>query len=259
MARRAWFLVAAAALLLTLVLLGEAAADEIGDGDARAASRVASPATHPRLSPTPPRRLDLGTSVQGRPIDAVRVGHFFGRRPILVVGCIHGNEPAGIAIARDLIHDGPPPAAFLWVIPVLNPDGLAAHTRQNARGVDLNRNFPYRWAPLSGIFYSGPHALSEPETRIVRRFILNRRPVISIWFHQHQDLVDRSGGRIAIELRYAHLTGMRLVRLPRYPGSATRWENHVMPGTTAFVVELPAGRLSAVRVERFSDAILQLI
>ena len=88
---------------------------------------------------------------------------------------------------------------------------------------------------------------------------MQRRPRITIWFHQHDDVVDESGGDVSIERRFARLAHMPLARLPRYPGSATGWENHAMPGTTAFVVELPAGRLSPAGVERFSDAILRLI
>jgi len=232
-------------------------ADEIGDGDA---ARVAAPSPTGSLVPLPPvRKVVLGSSVDGRPIVAFHIGSSKSGRPALVVGCIHGNEPAGIAIARDLVSDPTPTGESLWVMPVLNPDGLAAGSRQNARGVDLNRNFPYRWRPLTGVFDSGPHALSEPETRIARRFILHRRPVISIWFHQHQDLVDRSGGSVAVERSYARMVDLPLVRLPRYPGSATRWENHVMPGATAFVVELPGGRPSPAAVERYSDAILRLV
>ena len=62
-----------------------------------------------------------------------------------------------------------------------------------------------------------------------------------------------------IERRYAHLTHMRLARLPRYPGSAAGWQNHRLPATTAFVVELPTESLSSRGVERFSDAILRLL
>ena len=40
----------------------------------------------------------------------------------------------------------------LWVVPAYNPDGLARGTRRNAHGVDLNRNYPYHWAPLGGLF-----------------------------------------------------------------------------------------------------------
>ena len=59
----------------------------------------------------------------------------------------------------------------LWVVPAYNPDGLARGTRRNAHGVDLNRNYPYHWAPLTGSYYSGPRPASEPETRAMMRFL----------------------------------------------------------------------------------------
>ena len=49
---------------------------------------------------------------------------------------------------------------------------------------------------------------------------------------------------------------MQLVRLPRFPGSAVGWENHVLPGSTAFVVELPAGRPSAATARLHARAVL---
>ena len=204
----------------------------------------------------------MGRSVRGRVIDAFQLGARSRRTSILVVGCIHGNEPAGIAVARDLVTDPPPRHLALSVVPDLNPDGVAAGTRQNADGVDLNRNFPFHWRPIGargGLFYAGPRALSEPETRAARALILRRRPHVAIWFHQQENVVDLSGGDARIERRYAMLTGMPVARLPRYPGSAAGWENHALPGTTAFVVELPAGSLAPQGVERFSDAILRLL
>ena len=52
-----------------------------------------------------------------------------------------------------------------------NPDGSAASTRHNANGVDLNRNFPYRWQPQDGVYESGAGPASEPETQAMQRFI----------------------------------------------------------------------------------------
>jgi murein peptide amidase A len=157
----------------------------------------------------------------------------------LVIGCVHGNEAAGMRVARRLVTGAPARNAAIWVVPSLNPDGVAAGTRGNARGVDLNRNFPFDWQPLDGLEYSGSHPLSEPESRTARRLILRLRPEITIWFHQPFDLVDRSGGDPLVERRFSQLVDLPLVRLKRYPGSASSWQNHALPRSTAFVVELP--------------------
>ena len=204
----------------------------------------------------------LGRSVQGRPIRAFEVGDPASPRRVLVVGCIHGNEPAGIAIA-DALAQGPAAlGVVLWIVPDLNPDGVAADTRQNADRVDLNRNFPWQWQPLGPpgtTFYSGARPLSEPESRIAERLVLRVRPQISIWFHQHLDVIDESGGDVRIERRFALLVRLPLRRLTRYPGSATGWENHALPGTTSFVVELPAGHAPPRRVGIFTRAIRLLV
>jgi len=208
-------------------------------------------------SPAAPHahRIVLGRSVDGRAVVAYEVGDTDSRQRVLVVGCIHGNEQAGVAIARKL-EQASPRGIDLWIVPVLNPDGLLARTRGNAHGVDLNRNFPWRWRPLRGLFNSGPAPLSEPESRIAFRLILRLHPQISIWFHQHLDVVDKAGGSAAIEERFADLVGLRLVQLTREPGSVVGWENHRFPGTTAFVVELPAGNLPQRGVARFAHAVL---
>jgi protein MpaA len=199
----------------------------------------------------------LGRSVDGRPIDAVEVGDAGSARKELVVGCIHGNEPAGIAIAERL-ERSVPHGLDLWIIPDLNPDGRAANTRGNAHGVDLNRNFPWRWQRLSGVYYSGPRPLSEPEARIAYRLIRRLRPQVSIWFHQHLDVVDESGGSVTIERRFAALAHLPLEHLAREPGSVVNWENHAFAGTTAFVVELPAGALAAAATARYARAVLDV-
>ncbi len=203
----------------------------------------------------------LGRSVQGRAIGAVVIGPINARAPVLVVGCIHGDEPAGIAVADRLAHAQAPPRSGVWIVRDLNPDGVAAGTRQNAHAVDLNRNFPYAWRPIGAPGdpqYAGPRALSEPESRIAHALILRLRPRITIWFHQHQDLTDNSGGNVRIEQRFARLSGLPLRRLPRYPGSATGWQDHRLAGTTAFVVELPPGRLLPREVTRIAGAVLAL-
>ena len=104
-------------------------------------------------APTVDERELLGQSYVGRPIRVFHRGDPDEIR-VLVVGCIHGDECAGVRIARRLQSGRSRSFLDLWILPNLNPDGRAAHTRQNARGVDLNRNFPYRWRPgLRGRYY----------------------------------------------------------------------------------------------------------
>src|SRR3954451_7468012 len=116
-----------------------------------------------------------GHSVEHRPIEVL---HLAGEGPrILVVGCIHGNEPAGIAIVRAL--ERAHPRADLWLLPGLQPSrmargpaqNLARGARQNAHGADLSRTFPAGWRPLRpewSVYPARPPPFSEPETRSAR-------------------------------------------------------------------------------------------
>jgi murein peptide amidase A len=200
----------------------------------------------------------LARSEAGRAIVVTQLGAASAARRILVVGCIHGNEPAGISVARRLAALHPPNGVAVWIASDANPDGVAAGTRGNADGVDLNRNFPWRWRPLGGSFDSGPQPLSEPESEALARLVQRVRPTIALWFHQHLGGVDESGGSVSVERRYARLVGLPLLRLTRYPGSAVGWENHILPRGTAFVVELPAGALTAPEADRYARSILRL-
>ena len=206
-------------------------------------------------------RTVVGRSAEGRAITAIELGRPSGRRPVLVVGCIHGNECAGEAVVAALRTGRGRIPGDLWVIDDLNPDGRARGTRGNANGVDLNRSFPFGWRPgrRSSDQYPGPHALSEPETRLAYRLITAIRPAITIWFHQSLALVDESGGDVRIERRYARLVGLPLRRLTRFDGSAATWQNHAYPDTTAFVVELPPGALTARAARRYADAVIALL
>jgi protein MpaA len=211
--------------------------------------------------PLGPRTIVIGTSAQGRVIRATEIGNPNASFKVVIVGCIHGDEPAGIAIARRLEQQRPDRAVDLWVIDDLNPDGVAADSRQNAHGVDLNRNFPYEWQPigrLGDVQYSGTHPLSEPEARAAVAFLDRVRPSVTIWFHQHADLVDNSGGDPAVEEQFADETDLPFQQLTRYPGSAAGWENHHFAGSTAFVVELPAGPAGTALTNRTLDAIREV-
>ena len=201
----------------------------------------------------------IGSSALGRPIRATYLeATGTATERILVFGCIHGDEDAGVAVTRRLRRAGRLDTADLVIVDSINPDGQALGTRLNGRGVDLNRNFPSQWRH-NGVpgdpEYSGPRPLSEPESRLARRLILAFRPTVTIWLHQPQAIVRAYGQSEPAARRYARLAGMRYRRI-RWPrGTAPNWQNHRFPGTASFVVEFPAGRLSAVTIRRNARAI----
>src|SRR4051794_39742694 len=77
-----------------------------------------------------PRALTVGHSVRARPIVAYERGN--RSAPVtLVVGVIHGSEPAGLSVIRQLRTMPLPAGVHLWLVPTVNPDGLAAGARPN--------------------------------------------------------------------------------------------------------------------------------
>lgn len=249
-------------LTAAILLVGAALLGCAGSRSSATVAAVKPASTPPLRAAASVHRLIVGFSVDRRPIRAYVIGQR-GRGPsVLVVGCVHGNETAGEAITAQLRHAVPPRGVALWLVDEFNPDGCTAHTRQNAHGVDLNRNSPWHWRPLDlpgGTHYSGTGPLSEPESRAINRLVKRLRPTISIWYHQHAALVDDgSGGNIRLERRYAEMAGLPLRNYGDYPGSITTWENATFPDATAFVVELPAGAPSRSEVARHVAAVLAL-
>jgi protein MpaA len=247
-----------------LIALAAVALALAGAGPARELERAVGPAG----SVMRQSRVVLGHSGDGRPIvararngvptDSASPG---GEPLVLVFGCIHGDECAGMEAAKRSLELGCPPTGDgLVVVPNLNPDGLALGSRLNGRGVDLNRNFGFDWHPggvPGDLEYPGPRPLSEPETRIARQLIRTLRPDVTIWFHQQSEpLVRAWGPSVPAARTYARLAGLPFVRLPWMNGTAPNWQNHAFPGTSSFVVELPAG--GPVDVEANAHAIFRL-
>jgi hypothetical protein len=159
-----------------------------------------------------------------------------GKKPlgkVLLMGGIHGDEYSAISIMfkwmnkLNQYHSG----LFHWkVVPLLNPDGLLHKRkaqRQNANGVDLNRNFPSQdWDELAISYwekrtyknprrYPGPEALSELETQWFVDVIKEFKPDAIIAVHAPHRLVDYDGPQKAP----SRLGSLRLRQLGTYPGS----------------------------------------
>lgn len=176
---------------------------------------------------------EIGRSVQGRALWALRIHG--GSAPaeavphVLINGAHHGVELAAIEFALDacgtLVEGyGRDPQVTRWVeqltvwcVPLVNPDGnhgywhVSRHGgRKNGRdvdgngrhdptdGVDLNRNYPYRWHTLGEVashsdpqraWYRGPRAGSEPETQAMMRLSDAERFVASVSYHTNANAI----------------------------------------------------------------------
>ncbi len=170
---------------------------------------------------------DYGESVEGRELKILKISTGPGHKPkILYSANIHGNEMAGNMICLELIehftrsYDNDRDITYLldradvYVIPVLNPDGMARTvrqqdtfgsvftlTRKNAHKVDLNRNFPYPGEALDRLRdsagskhkwmsnYRGPRPLSEPETKALDKLFDKERFLVHCNYHTTGGLV----------------------------------------------------------------------
>ena len=206
-------------------------------------------------------RRVIATTSEGREIVARHYGATDGSVQIVVIGQMHGSEPGGRKVVADLASSSIPDGVGLWLIESMNPDGNARGTRANARGVDLNRNFPFGWRKGSrGIYWPGPAAASEAETRGMLRFLSAVRPTAVLSYHQAFDVVDishelsRPAGR--------HLAGWMGEGTSAVGcdggchGTMTQWIDHQLR-TIAITVELDDG-VSRSEAQRAATAVLRL-
>jgi protein MpaA len=206
----------------------------------------------------------VGHSVEGRPIRLRQLGDPALAGAVLVFGCIHGDECAASGQIDPLTNGCPDPAADIYIVPNLNPDGFAHGNRLNGRGVDLNRNFAAGWEPIGSRGapqYSGPDPFSEPETRLAAHIVRRLQPAVTIWFHQHDGshpLVRAWGQSVPAARRFARLAQLPFHLLPWPAGTAPNWQNHRFPNTSSFVVELPPGPLGDGMKTRLGGAVVQL-
>lgn len=207
-------------------------------------------------------RRVFGTSIQGRPLEAFRMGDPKGVT-VAVVGVIHGNEEAGLLITDQLVNMQIPSGINLWVIPSVNPDGTALDQRGNANKVDLNRNFPFGWARNGqpGYWqYAGPRRASEPETQAVVKFFREIKPALGLWYHQDLNIISPGVGfEGKIRARYGAITGLPMKRITggRYTGVAATWQKRGLKNSMAFVVEL-GKTLSVEQAKVHASAVLDV-
>ncbi len=207
-------------------------------------------------------RRVIGTSIQGRPLEAIRMGDPKGVT-VAVIGVIHGNEEAGLLITDELVNMQVPKGVNLWVIPSMNPDGTVLNRRGNANRVDLNRNFPYGWARIGqpGYWqYSGPNRASEPETKAIVSFLREIKPALGLWYHQDLNIISPGVGfEGEIRARYGAITGLPMKRITggTYTGVAATWQKRGLKNSMAFVVEL-GKTLSVDEAKVHASAVLDI-
>ena len=199
---------------------------QAGSVDAgRGGAAVPAVETAPRTSPW----QAIGTSREGRPLRVQRLGT--GPRQVLWVGGIHGNEREGVVSTAEL------PAALaavagaldrvtLTILEDVNPDGTAAHTRGNAAGVDLNRNYPASNF-LPGPTY-GERPLDQPEAEALHNLVCDVRPHLVIVAHSWRGdhFINFDGPAVRHAELFSKRSGYRVKpsdRIAPTPGSLGSW------------------------------------
>lgn len=153
------------------------------------------------LTLVPPPVIEVfGHSAQGKPLIAYSLGN--GPNVTLICGAFHGNEAGSAVVVAQLLgylrqHPEQLIGCRVVLVPQVNPDGLAAGQRANARGVDLNRNFPGNWQrqPFRARYHPGPQPASEPETQAFMRLIKRYGPTKVISIHSPFHTMNWTGER----------------------------------------------------------------
>jgi hypothetical protein len=201
----------------------------------------------------------IGYSVNGRPIVAYYYGS--GATSILFTGGIHGTEASGSYIMQDWANylDANafkiPAGKQVVVVPSLNPDGLATNNRYNARGVNLDRNFPTaNWSTDISVSGGGTKAggggsspLSEPEAKAIADLTTRLRPRLEVSYHSQGSLVGANAcsssppvaRQYAAAVGYGTMIGTaEEVMGYTFTGEYEEWMCEKY-GTTSILIELP--------------------
>jgi protein MpaA len=205
-----------------------------------------------------------GRSVQGRSIEYSV--HGTGEQTVLILGAIHGNEPTSAALVGSLqnyLSENPQLLVLTYrrviILPVSNPDGLASNTRLNANGVDLNRNFPAANRINSARY--GYIALSEPESKAIKRLIEQYKTDRIVSVHQPLGCVDYDGPGKELAEAVGKICDLPLRKLGAMPGSLGSYAGEMM-NISVITLELPgeAENLSELTLwEVYGRALLRAI
>ena len=176
----------------------------------------------------------VGTSVRGRDIQAFVRSVDAPASRVLVIGGLHGNEPVTPPTVRGLLAARHPDDVEVWLVPEANPDGVAAGTRCNANGVDLNRNFAWGWRADDG----GPAPLSEPETTALADLVERLHPDVVVWVHQPYGYVSSIGPTAdALEQAWADASGVPVRPDVTQHGGGESW-TALTAGVSSMLVEI---------------------
>ncbi|OGD27646.1 MAG: hypothetical protein A2V57_10680 [Candidatus Aminicenantes bacterium RBG_19FT_COMBO_65_30] len=247
---------------------------------------------HPGLA----KVTEVGESLEKRKIYALKISDNASQDEnepaVLFMGCHHAREWISVEVpflfgkyllenydlnqdVRDLV-DG----SEIWIVPIVNPDGLEysihvyRYWRKNRRantdgtyGVDINRNYGYRWgydnAGSSGLpgseVYRGTGPFSEPETAAVRGLFMARDFRAMVSFHSYSQTIlfpwgytvdpapleaelnavaGTMSGLIAAVRGTAYSYGQASRLLYTTNGDTADW-THSIAGAPSFTIELP--------------------
>jgi hypothetical protein len=211
-----------------------------------------------------PQWQTIGSSVQGRPLRTLRLGH--GPRRVVWVGGIHGDEQEGRVATEGLPHEflhqpGAAEAVTLTILEDVNPDGSDQRTRANGNGVDLNRNYPARnFIASAG---NGQQPLDQPEARALHDFLLAERPHLVIVAHawRGDHFINFDGPAERHAQLFSQRSGYRVKpsdKIAPTPGSLGSWVGRTL-GTPILTLEYERGADPRTVWLDTRDAILAVI
>lgn len=153
-------------------------------------------------------------------IELIKLRPEHPEKTILIIGVFHGDEPDGEFLIKKYIDSEPEVNKNrLLFIPCLNPDGKHLKTRQNANGVDLNRNFPTKnWElTMDRNYYGGEHPSSERETKFVLRIFEQFDIDCILTIHAPYEVVNYDGPAKEIAEKISKITGYSVQKDIGYP------------------------------------------